>query len=336
MRKRSAVGALSSLLLWNGIAGAQPTGDARASQQASSSQASQPIAPSQTLQQPASGAHPYNEGPAMKASAGAAVTVSASGCGPEASGDGGVRPCAPATPRFEAIGVGAVVLRLSAASVRGPGGSDRSLGLALAGAPEMFMTAARSSTRFGAHYVIGGGSGGFEGAIGASFTTGVRLQAGAHHGPFARVGAAGHLGGNDLFYHSLLSLPIGEVGYQYLNADAKLLFEIGARGGPSLTGRLNVFDEGHRALGGAFLASGYVRVSAPHVHARLDASRIFELRTGDRSPVDLARADACVTADGLALCVDGAIARGRVEASGGRMADGRVSYAGLSFGFSTP
>jgi hypothetical protein len=101
---------------------------------------------------------------------------------------------------------------------------------------------------------LGGGSGGFEGALSGSLTLGVGwLAEDAGHGPFIRGGIQGQIQGNDSFYLSMLRFPRGEIGW-HIGSRNGFLLEVGGTAAPMLDGRFNIGDNAHRRLGSS---SGY-------------------------------------------------------------------------------
>jgi len=91
---------------------------------------------------------------------------------------------------------------------------DSAISVALAGAVD--IDALDGTTHGAMYFVLGGGQAGFEGARAGTVDFGYRLPVAEDHGPFGRIGFDGRLQGNDLYYFSILELPRGSVGYQYL------------------------------------------------------------------------------------------------------------------------
>jgi hypothetical protein len=201
-------------------------------------------------------------------------------------------------------------VRLSRTVVRGSDADSRGTGLMFAFQTEKYRTWSILTTRASSFGLLGGGSGGFEGGLGASFTAGARLPVASTHGPFARVGAAGSLQGNDAFYFSYLELPEMQAGYQYQDGQSpetrKITLEIGARTGPVLTGRYTTGQNTRSVLSG-FEWGGYGAVHLPF--GRLDAK--FARFPGTAGPVDVISGIACGhLGKTFALCVDGMLLRG--------------------------
>ena len=112
--------------------------------------------------------------------------------------------------------------------------------------------------------MLGGGQGGFEGALAGTLDLGYRVPVAEDHGPFGRIGIDGRLQGNDLLYFSMLELPRLTLGWQYLKG--KTVLEAGARGGAILAG---LYDPGRgRAPQAERLRVGRLRLGAGRLPAR--------------------------------------------------------------------
>ncbi|MGH7282856.1 MAG: hypothetical protein ACRELY_15125 [Polyangiaceae bacterium] len=164
-------------------------------------------------------------------------------------------------------------------------------GVTAQGAGESYRTYKLFSIRTSAIAGLGGGSGGLEGALGATFTGGIRVPVSEHHGPIIRVGLGGELLGNSQFYYSHIDLPIGEVGYQYISGHT--ILEAGVRGASLITGRYNTGDSFRRELGTSFELGGYI--AAHGTHGRIDANfmHIAASGTDPGTGVDVLRGTAC-------------------------------------------
>lgn len=223
-------------------------------------------------------------------------------------------------------------LRASMTSLSGSDHDTTRVSLLFAGSGDWFSDGGGSYVNL--HYAIGGGSAGFEGALGGATLVGYRVDLGKHHGPFARGGFEGHMMGNDLFWHSSLELPAMRVGYNYTH-DGTVL-ELGARGGPVLAGRYNPGDAGYRRLSGSFEYGAYAFARTDHVRMSIMAQRFDAYATGDGTPVDMATGMLCVGSSKVALCADGRVLRGNVmQDGGGPHYLAQTSYGGLSFSWTT-
>lgn len=233
---------------------------------------------------------------------------------------------------------GVVGVRASYLDLRGSDHPDRAASVAFAGATEEYGGGQLFTAHMAGFFALGGGSAGFDGALGLSFTGGIRAPVGEHHGPFVRIGAAGELQGNDLFYFSRLELPVGEVGWQY--RDGRTVLELGGRGAPILAGRYNTGDATSRKLGAAFEYGGYASAHAWFGRVDVQATRI-EARGPLDTPVDLVRGVACGYPwwPTVGVCFDLAyyVGRSTVDVLGPPPAtiesDARTTYGGLMIGF---
>ncbi|RYE86769.1 MAG: hypothetical protein EOO75_15320 [Myxococcales bacterium] len=231
--------------------------------------------------------------------------------------------------RHELSSVG---LRLSLTGVETRATDERGWGLTLASHGEMYRNLGLATARSSHLLAIGGGNQGFEGALDLSSAGGVRLPVGENHGPFARLGMRGWLWGNQLLYSSLLEIPQGQVGYQYIEGET--VVEVGANAGPVLIGRYNAGDDARFKLGNSLEYGGYLTVHIPHVHLRGSIMRIDPGKNDARPSVDMARASLCFWPAGLAVCADGQWLRGDMgpTAAGAPGVDARSSYVGLLVG----
>ena len=197
-----------------------------------------------------------------------------------------------------------------------------------------------SYTRFGessglsgrstTHAHVGGGSGGFDGQYTGQITGGPRFGS-ENHAVALRAGLGGHLRGNNRYYQSELTLPVGEVAYQ-IHAARELFFEVGISGGWVLVGRHNV-DGLARKLGSSGKVGGFAMITARHIQVLGSLSRVFT-SSGPDVPVDTANLNACLSPFmGLLFC--GNYAEGRsatyLPVSGAEQAT-RTRFLGLSVG----
>ena len=233
---------------------------------------------------------------------------------------------------------GVVGLRGSFSRVRGSDADGNTWGMTFAGGAEDYVTRHGVARHGSAFWAIGGGSGGFEGALGGKLALGWRLPAGEDQGPVLRVGMQGWLQGNSLLYSSLLELPLAQLGWQFTRE--KTVIEVGLQAGPVLTGRFSVGDDASRKLGSSFEGTAY---GALHfARMRLDASFMrVETRhpiTNEHAPIDFARATLCALGSPIAVCGDVWSYSGVVrmpDAAGISLAnDARALYLGVLVGFS--
>jgi hypothetical protein len=209
--------------------------------------------------------------------------------------------------------------------------NDSTIGVGFAGAADAY--ALNGTTHGASYFMLGGGEGGFEGALAGTIDIGYRIPVSEAHGPFGRIGFDGRLQGNDLLYFSLLELPRLTLGWQYLSG--KTVLEAGARGGAVLTGLYDPASDGRRALNG-FEWGGFVSGQADFI--KLDATfmRILAKKTLNGTPVDIGRAELCVVGKGVGLCIDGMLFRGDAElraSAPGTIHSTSSQYVGLTLGF---
>ena len=208
--------------------------------------------------------------------------------------------------------------------------NDTTIGVGFAGAAETY--ALDGTTHGSGYFMLGGGQGGFEGALASSVDVGYRVPVSEAHGPFGRIGIDGRLQGNDLLYFSMLELPRLSLGWQYLKG--KTVLEGGARGGAILTGLYDPGEAGRRKLSG-FEWGGFVSGQIDFLRADLSFMRIETPKTLNGTPVDVARGQICGVGGKLGVCLDGMFFRGdaemRAEASAIRSTTSQ--YVGLTIGF---
>lgn len=226
-------------------------------------------------------------------------------------------------------------------------GADATTGAAqFAGEGDEYLTKTIFTEHFEGHFGIGGGSGGFEGALGGLMGFGARAPVTPTQGPLFRAGASGEVLGNKYFYFSHLELPVVDVGYQYQRG--RSLVDFGGRAAPVLTGRFNSGDSARHELGN-FQFGGYLALHSKY--GRLDAS-IARITGGGfpAKPVDFARGILCVyVAGAVGFCADALAIRGDALLPGapipsaatgptltlGSVSDVRAFYGGLMVGVTT-
>jgi len=207
---------------------------------------------------------------------------------------------------------------------------DQGTSLQFAGRGEELRTYGLLSTH-GAHFfAIGGGSAGFDGGLGALLTFGPRIPVAPNHGPFIRVGGRGYLQGNGALYSSLLELPRGELGWQYIRGWTVL--EAGASYGAVLTGRFRPGDADAAFLGSGFAAGGYAALQLSALRAGVVSERVPRKDFGH---LDLTDAFLCVIGSPLALCGDVSWSRGDVTRDGAVQSIA-AWYGGVTLGFVPP
>ncbi len=165
---------------------------------------------------------------------------------------------------------------------------------------------------------LGGGQADLEGRLRGQLLFGVAPI--DHDTPFFRVGMGGSLEGNDTFYFSHFELPVAEAGYHH--SDDDFVLELGPRAAAMLTGQYDVGFQRTRQLPtlpswGAFasLYAGPIWLNATF------------MRLEDESPIHAAWGHLC-GGNFVAICIDGAFFRGRVEPQ-----IATAGYAGLTVGF---
>ena len=207
--------------------------------------------------------------------------------------------------------------------------SDTTFGVGFAGSAESY--ALNGASHGAMDFVLGGGEGGFEGALGGTIDLGYRLPVADDHGPFGRIGFEGRLQGNDLLYYSMLELPKFGLGYQYTHG--KTMAEIGARTGFVLTGLYDPSEGGRRKLRGWEYGVG-AAAQVEFMKLEFSAMRIEARSTLDGNPVDVGRAQLCGVGSRLGVCLDGALFHGDAElrANNGGVHTTTSSYVGLLIG----
>jgi hypothetical protein len=226
-------------------------------------------------------------------------------------------------------------VRASVVDVRGSDSNTTTFGAQFAADGQEFKSADISSLHFITHFGLGGGTGGVEGSLGRFIFVGARANVGENHGPFARLGLGGELLGNRKLYFSRLELPMGEVGWQYLND--RTVLELGARGGAILSGRYNTGDAATRELNASFEWGGYAAAHASFGRLDVSFSRIEARDTTPNTPLHVVRGIGCLhVADSIGICADGAYFSGDVLIGNpGLPSLSRSFDVGLMVGFGT-
>ncbi|MEJ7730440.1 MAG: hypothetical protein WKG00_14620 [Polyangiaceae bacterium] len=188
---------------------------------------------------------------------------------------------------------------------------DTAPSLTVAGRSTEYNDSDAFSLRGTGFWGLGGGSAGFDGALGGSVAIGGRFPFTQWSGPVVRAGLEGYLLGNDLIFASLFELPQVQAGWQYMRG--RTVLEIGAKGGAVLTGRLRDPElEGRRVLGTAFEWGGYGSFHLKPM--RLDATftRIEAREEAPGGAVDVLDVSACGIAAYFTACLDARWQRGLV------------------------
>ena len=285
----------------------------------------EPLPPPPAPGGPASTASPVASNPVASAPPSASCTVdpcaSTCACAARCCGKCG---CDKPKINLSVTGVRFAVTHVNAGPV-----NETTIGAGFAGAAETY--ALDGTTHGSGYFMLGGGQGGFEGALASSVDIGYRIPVAEEHGPFGRIGIDGRLQGNDLLYFSMLELPRLSLGWQYLKGNTVL--EGGARGGAILAGLYDPGDAGRRKLSG-FEWGGFVSGQVAFLRGDASFMRIETPNTLNGTPVDVARGQICGVGGKLGVCLDGMFFRGdaemRAEASAIRTATSR--YVGLTIG----
>lgn len=244
-----------------------------------------------------------------------------------------MRCCRPATCGCDTtpkVSLSVTGIRGSITRVTSNQTSITDVGASFAGGGDAY--ALDGSTHAAGYFVLGGGEGGFEGALAGVAEIGYRVPVSESHGPFGRAGFDGRLQGNDDYYFSMLELPRLSLGWQYI--EDKIVLEAGARGGPILTGRYNPGPEGYRRLSGSFEWGGFVAAQIDFLRADVSVMRIEARKTGSGTPVDMARANLCGVAGKVGVCADFMLIRGDADMgpTGGGFQKATTAYGGITFG----
>ncbi len=202
------------------------------------------------------------------------------------------------------------------------------VGVALAGSVEAYndesgILASRTALSF----ALGSGSGGVEGLIGGALLVGARARVTPNQGPFVRIGLSGEYQGNSRYLYSRFDLPLGELGYQFV--EGPTLFEVGGRLSPVLTGRLRTdFDQ--RELGSAVSYGGFL--AARGEIGRVELTYTRQTLTGSPfSPVvSTFQGHGCLSPISVfVVCVEGQIL---ASAGGGTVSEPTIATLGGTIG----
>jgi hypothetical protein len=233
------------------------------------------------------------------------------------------RRCKGPSVSLDVIGVRPALTNLSTATQ-----TTSDVGVGFAGSADSY--ALNGATHASMQFMLGGGQAGFEGQLAGVIELGHRIDVTEHQGPFGRIGFDGRLQGNDAFYYSALELPRLTAGWQF--ATRRTVFELGARGGPILTGRFNPGD-GVRHTTGSWEFGGLVAAQVEFLRLEGTAFRMDGRNTGDHTPVDVGRGTLCGVAGRLGICADFMALQGSASMGGtlGRQ-DALATYMGVTFG----
>ncbi len=185
---------------------------------------------------------------------------------------------------------------------------------------------------FGSNLAIGGGSGGLEGEASYDLMVGWPFAVSPSSALVLRMGSRGEMLGNEVFYDSMLELPSMMFGWQYLSDQT--LFEVGARSGLMLTGRMSAEHFENKQNEG-FDFSGYL---AAHRHGFHLEGELGEMNAVGPHvlPGLLGKLSLCV-GGGLEFCFDGRMTHATYPNNA--LMDGQpptvtVWYGGVSVGIS--
>lgn len=190
-------------------------------------------------------------------------------------------------------------VRLSGEEVRGKEGAWAA-GVAIWAAAHDKTSFSMTSMR------LGGGTFGTEGAIAADIGLGTRFDLTKEMGPYIRGGLRGHYIGSERLVLSLIEVPTGSFGFQYLsNEDPKLplLVEVGGRGGFAAAGRFNV-DDARRVVRPALEVGMHASIGVGPVHFEGDYSYLHP-HGQPSSPIEVLGAAVCVRIVSFGACIDG-------------------------------
>ena len=175
---------------------------------------------------------------------------------------------------------------------------------------------------------LGGNDRGFHGGVSFEAAGGYRFHVTETQGPFVRAGVDAVLRGDALVYQSLLELPQGHAGYQYLAGDT--LLEVAGHTGLSLLGRSNTGDHASRSLDQSFEAGAMATARTGPLLAIAGWSHF--LARGAGAAVDWLDFALCARAKRFAVCTDARFVVGDVHLSSGTTASSTVSQVGLTVG----
>jgi len=210
-------------------------------------------------------------------------------------------------------------------------GTTNDFGVAFAGAFDAYALDGASHSQ--AQWVLGGGTAGFEGMLAGVIELGYRLDVSETQGPFARAAFDGRMQGNDRFYFSMLELPRLTLGWQFLSG--RTVLEVGARGGPILTGRFNPGDNGVRSLSGSLEYGAFASAQVEFLRFEATAMRIDARKTGNFTPVDLGKGSVCAIAGKVGICGDFMVMRGDARFPVYGHQEALATYAGITVGLAS-
>ncbi len=238
-------------------------------------------------------------------------------------------------PKVKTPGSGVVGVRGQGTQIAAPSGDSGSFGASFSlraeghDGEEGVFRAGRVAFDLG----LGGGTGDVEGLIGGALLLGIRLPLTRNHAPFLRLGFSGEYQGNSRYLYSRFDLPLGEIGYQFV--DRGSLFEVGGRVSPVLTGRLRGGLGPSRVLSSSFSAGAFL--TARNSAGRLDLlyTRIQAAADAPGRPVDTLQGLACFFPGRIfALCVDAQLFTTTAFGRGGTFTDDlRAFTVGFTVGF---
>jgi hypothetical protein len=226
-----------------------------------------------------------------------------------------------------------MALRVSMLSLKGTDHDQSTVGFTLWSEQTKYTNQKWLTARGWGLAGIGGGTGGFEGALGGGGAVGYRARLDEDYGLFLRLGFDGAMIGNQKLYVSWIEVPQGQVGYQYLHD--RDVFEVGAHGGPILAGRFNPGDDARRDTTGSLEYGPYLSIHGGF--GRIDGTWMHILATqfADGTPVDVVRGNACLyLGKSFGVCGDFSYMRGHTQwAFGSITQDSTALYGGVLFGF---
>lgn len=232
-------------------------------------------------------------------------------------------------------------LRGTSLGVVGGDRETRTLGLGF-GSVGLANGQRRVFTYRGEHLAhIGGGGGGFEGALSGSLTLGFGWLAEGEHGPFLRGGIQGQLQGNDSFYQSMLRFPRGEIGW-HIGTKKGFVLELGGTAAPMLNGRFNVGDVATRRLGSSSGYGAYADLMFGPLFGTLEWIHT-NARSVPGTPVDDVAGHVCLGPGpakekkwAFGLCFDGRHTTGDVGiGEPSRNVSAGATYLGITIGIGT-
>ncbi len=227
------------------------------------------------------------------------------------------------------LALGHMLIGVQLAGTVAPGKPSLGLGASALSWTEIFEGTEEKNLHLETFFSLGGGSAGFEGALQGKRLWGALFRSGAHNGLAARIGFHGWIWGNNQLYSSLLSVPEGELGWQF--ARGRFLFEAGVHGGAVLVGRYRPGVEESRKLGRSVDYGAYASIITEQTQVSLEMTRVDSLPwNSDEKPVDDLHGTLCLIPIPVALCLRGDWLHGRSPAASPRVHDS--FYAGLVIG----